>query len=302
MAEVASLLTCLKGREDFTSRYLYLADRFSYEHKILIFKEKNSANFIIPSDIDVSVIETDNEIGGMNDIFKVLNKYKQIILEYKYCHFVEDDNFIFAKSQDRFIAFLENTVDYSAVVGKAFLHSKPDFIFINNYDLPSIESATTKERLEEFKGGLTYYSLFRSDVFSNICDVVSCISDDNMSELSFNIVAVAKTRVKFLNELFLAREYPRPKIYNVPPSLEWLTNPKFSAELKNLIGVLSKELNLGLSDQDFFNLTLAQYFSKRFFTSKKISYRGLIRNFQNITIKNSYEVKNYLRLLKTLHT
>ena len=82
MATTASLIICLNGREDFISRYLYLADRFSYKHKILIFKEKNSANFKIPCDIDVSVIEIENKIEGMNDIFKVLNKHKQIILDY----------------------------------------------------------------------------------------------------------------------------------------------------------------------------------------------------------------------------
>ena len=108
--------------------------------------------------------------------------------------------------------------------------------------------------------------------------------------------------MKFLNELFLAREYPRPKIYNVPRSFEWLTNSNFSLEFKNLIEVSSKELNLGLTDQEFFNLTLAQYFSKRFFASKKMPYEVLKRNFRNITLKNTNEVKDYLRILKTLHT
>ena len=41
---------------------------------------------------------------------------------------------------------------------------------------------------------------------------------------------------------FLAREYPRPKVYNVPQSLDWLTNKQFSNELNNIVKVINEDL------------------------------------------------------------
>ncbi|MDG2228518.1 MAG: hypothetical protein P8L74_00175 [Gammaproteobacteria bacterium] len=301
MTKTVSLLTCLKGREDYITRYLYLSSVFDYKHKILILKEQGSTHFKIPEDLDVSVIETDTQIYGMSDIFKVLNRHESTILKFKYCHYVEDDNFIFTESLDRLVDFLESSCEFSAAVGNAFLHDNKTFSFLNSYRLPSIKAQTSEERLLEFNGGLTYYSLFKTEEFTKICNIVSHISDNNMSEISFNISAVVKIRVKYLNVLFLAREYPRPRIYNIPSSLAWITDQKFSYELRNLVEILVKELKLDMSYQDFFNIALADYFSSRFSPKEKL-LREIISNFYNKTIlKNSKEVKEYLELLKSFN-
>ena len=299
MSKVATILSCLKGREKYIERYLHLAKTFSYDHTIIILREKNTGKINYPRGLDISFIETNQEIHGMSDIFKALKKCEEEILKYSYCHFVEDDNFVFTSSIYYLVNSLENSNNFSAAVGEGFLYDKKNFDLLNVYTLPSVQSSNAILRLKEFKGGLTYYSIFKTKAFTKICNVVSKISDHNMSELAFNLITVLNYKIKYINKLFLAREYPRPEVYNIPKSFNWITDENFSYELNNLVEVLKIELNHNKDSQEIFDLALGDYFSSRFkYKSTSLFIRSINSMKKNI-LKNNKQVQQYLENIKS---
>jgi len=303
MSNLLTILPCLKGREFYTERYLGLARLFSYHHHILLIQEKGSRNILIPSELKTLSIRTEISINGMSDIFKAIADSEKKIIHYDYCHFVEDDNFVFADSLLYLSNILDKSPEYSGAVGNSFIYDKKNYKILNNYKLPSLNSNNPLDRLKDYisQGGLTYYSLFRSEEFIQICIKVRKVSDHNMSELAFNTLTPLRCKIKFCNVLFLAREYPRPKVYNVPQSLDWLTNKQFSNELNNIVKVINEELipivNFS-KNQEVFDLTLANYFRSRFAGSQPRFSINLINLIKKISFINNKDAKKMLRYIR----
>jgi glycosyltransferase domain-containing protein len=301
--KLITILPYLKGREAFTERYLGLAKFFSYHHHILIIKEKGSRNINIPSELKTISTITQIKIQGMSDVFKAIYSSKGQIINFEYCHFVEDDNFVFSSSLNYLLNNLQESPEYSGVVGNSFLYDKDDYNILNNYRMSAFTHKTPLQRLEYYGSDsrLTYYSIFRSKEFLSICSEVVKVSDHNMSELAFNLLVSLRCKIKFYNVLFLAREYPRPLVYNVPKRFDWLINEKFSNELKNLLCILKDEIRLSANlnkNQEIFDLTLSNYFSSTF-VNKKIKF---IDKAVNLIMKwsfiNNKEVRKMLKYLK----
>jgi hypothetical protein len=303
MKKVLTIIPCLIGREHYTLRYLRLASLYSYQHDILLIYEKGISDIPLPENLKLSHVSVKNNIKGISDIFKSLEDYKEIILEYRYCHFVEDDNFIFPTSLPLLSDIMNSSEDYSAIVGNAFIYDKSNYKVLNNYRLPSFFSEKPSYRLRYYSlnGGITYYSLFRSEIFIEICSQASQISDNNICELAFNLIASIKCKINYSNTLFLAREYPRPEIYNIPNSLDWLISDKFSKDLKKLIDLLNMNLNLEneiYTNQELFDLSLARYFRSRFGENNLTLSKKIYNRMNTYFYINNQEVKRMFSYLR----
>ena len=124
-----------------------------------------------------------------------------------------------------------------------------------------------------------------------------------MSEILFNYLTLIKGNLKSLNFFYLAREYPRPKIYNIPILKEWLKNKNLMNDINKVIDILTKNLEnkLSMGEIDkFLDLTLFRYLSMRLQLKKQHT-----SNFKNKIVKkinyfyyqNNSEIINFINLL-----
>ena len=98
--------------------------------------------------------------------------------------------------------------------------------------------------------------------------------------------------VKSLNELYLAREYPRPKIYNIPPLDQWLNNKYLLDEINKIIKILTIEnkQNQIINHEEFIKNTLFYYISIRLIGSKSIK-----ENFYSYLMIKKFFISNFLK-------
>ena len=122
------------------------------------------------------------------------------------------------------------------MIGKAFLHDKFGSI-LNHYNLPYLNYDDPFERLLKYNkvGGLAYYTVFRTEKFMFICNKVKKLKDDNLCEVLFNYIAALTMNIVKCQSVFLAREYPRPKVYNIPCAEDWITSKFITNSIKNFI-------------------------------------------------------------------
>ena len=126
--------------------------------------------------------------------------------------------------------------------------------FLNLYNLPnSLESKNLLKRTTNYTGRIFYYSLFKSKIFIKIIKNVIKIKDNNLSEIFFNFLALKYGKHKRLNSIFLAREYPRPKIYNIPNKFKWLKFKNLLKEINVVSKILKKSIKKKISSHFIFN-------------------------------------------------
>ena len=306
MIEFASIIFCLKGREKYTLRYLLLCNEFGFKNKVFILKEPRAKNFGFTKvkGINYEVFKLENKVNGMADIFFNLHyffsTYKDI--NFKYCHFVEDDNFIFPSFLDNCKRVFHQNKNIDGIIGNAFLHNNKGEI-LNHYNLPYFDDNDVSTRLKKYNliGGLAYYSIFKTEKFKFLCSEVKNIKDDNLSEVLFNYLAVFKTKIIKLNYLFLAREYPRPLVYNIPSAEDWITSNNTSPSIKKFLEILKKTIKKDNFDKidDIFDLTIKNYLALRFKTNEKKLKFNKLKNYLNL--KNysfNSSIKLYLEKIK----
>jgi hypothetical protein len=221
-----------------------------------------------------------------------------ILKKYKYLCFVEDDNFIFPKAIIKCEKFLDDNNTYNSSNGKAFLFiKKKNYKYLNIYNLPnSLVSKNLLIRANRYKGGIFYYSLFRKKMMIKILKHIIKIKDNNLSEILFNYLSIKYGKHKNLNNIYLAREYPRPKIYNIPPALEWIKNKKLFHEIILIKKILSKKMKKSYINQ-FLSFTLIKYLSERFRYKKKkklqITLKKNKSNYIRVISDHIYMLKKY---------
>mgnify|MGYP001235742357 CR=1 FL=1 len=290
----------LKNRKKYLIRYFKVLKEYKPTFDILVISEKDQT--LIP-DIyssfknNVLIFNINKKISGMNDIFKSINKANNIIKKYKYVNFIEDDNFIFPdaiKECEKFLNRANNK--FIACNGINFLF-KYDlrYNFLNIYHSPNFFKNTTIERALSYKnnGGLLYYSLFRTKIFLKICSKINYIHDDNLSEILFNYTSLFFGNIKKLNIIYLAREYPRPRIYNIPNANEWIQSNRLMYEINKVYEIINNQIKNDKYNYDtkyFFELTILHYLKLRF---QKHNNKNYFNNF--FIILKKYFFVNFIK-------
>ena len=256
---------------------------------------------------NIEIISSDEKITGMNSIFRTFYKKREILKKYKYTCFVEDDNFIFPYAIKQSYDLLEKNKNFVGCSGKSFLFGKKNSHnhYLNLYHTPKFCSQSILSRAEEYvyNGGLTYYSLIKTNIFIEICYQISFINDDYLSENLFNYLMLIKGNLKSLNCFYLAREYPRPEIYNVPNINEWLKNKNLMNDINKVINMLSKNLENKLSMEEidkFLDLTIFSDLSRRLKLKQKhkSNFKNIIaKKIKYLYYKNKSEILYFIELL-----
>ena len=260
----------LNGRTKYVERYLEMIKKNYHTYNffdILIINERGCK--LVKKKFKVINTKALKKINGMNDIFREILEKKIILNNYKYCCFVEDDNFIFPNSLFNSQKFLEKNNDYIACSGESFIFSKFDkqYFYLNSYSSPNtVNDENVDTRFKSYNKALCYYNLFRKEFFFKILKKICLISDDNISEVFFNFLTVKFGKIKKLDGIYLAREYPRPKIYNIPNKKEWIRNIDLIKDINTVIKKIDSNNVNNLSDNSIF-----KYLSLRFFQNKKIT-------------------------------
>lgn len=299
----------LKNRTGYIKRYFLLLGKYSTgkaNFDILVINEfGNYFDKNIAKELEIKVIVKDSKtkFTGMNSIFREIYKTKNIINQYNYVCFVEDDNFIFPKGISQSIFFLEKNKNYISCSGFNFLYEKKQkFLFISSYHTPKFFSKNLIQRAIQYKnnGGVVYYSVTKKKVFLKICKEISLIKDDNLSEVFFNYLLLISGKLKRINNMYLAREYPRPAIYNIPLLKDWLNYKYLSKDLNIIINSLIRNidsLRVKIDKNLFLKLTIFNYIFNRINPPYKKN-RGFKKNIKNLDKKK--QIKKYLNILNCL--
>lgn len=269
--DILKIIFLLNGRKVFVKRYLKLLSCYSKKNLIfdlLIITDNKEYNFkpdpVIKNKVIFKRSGLKKSIKGINDIFRSVLINSINLNKYKYLIFVEDDNFVFPNAIFNCKKFMEKNPTFISSNGKSFIFSNSkEKKFLNLYNLPnSLESKNLLKRTKNYTGGIFYYSLIKTKIFIKIIKNVIKIKDNNLSEIFFNFLSIKYGKHKTLNELFLAREYPRPKIYNIPNVLKWTKYEKLLGEINIMSNILVK--NIEKKNQLLFLVfTLYSYILKR---------------------------------------
>jgi glycosyltransferase domain-containing protein len=263
------IIFALNNRESYVKKYLKNIQEDSMNYDLLILLENNKSLKISKQE-NIYQLQIKGKVNGMNSIFCYIYKFKNFVKNYKYVCFVEDDNFIFNKGLKACESFLDQNPTYAGCNGKSFLFnkSKKKSYLLNSYISPRFDDTSVIKRLKKYNQlmGLVYYSLIRADIFLKICKKINKITDDNLSEIYFNYLLIIFGNLKSLNTLYLARMYPRPKIYNIPKLDIWLKKTSLNKEIYFISNDIRKELKKKLNQlnrENFLKESVFKYLSIR---------------------------------------
>ena len=105
-----------------------------------------------------------------------------------------------------------------------------------------------------------------------------------MSEVFFNYMTLKIGKIKQLNNLYLAREYPRPQIYNIPDKITWLKNTNLLLDINIVINNIIKGCE---NYNEILNNSIFRY----------LSLRILNRNNKFILNIFFYKIKKFFFLI-----
>ena len=258
----------LKKRESYVKRYLKLLREYSLNFDILLINDlETNINYDLENTLKTKIIHSQSKrnITGMNSIFKTIYDNKKNLENYKYICFVEDDNFIFPDSINECVKFLEKNKNFIGCNGNSFLFTKgKKYFFLNSYIAPCFKSENLISRAKDYKKnyGLTYYSVIETNTFVKICEEINLITDDCLSEIFFNFLSLIYGNLMKLDKIYLAREYPRPTVYNVPTLDMWIKNKNIIDDIQMIILRIKanlEKLNNQIDENLFLESTLFWY-------------------------------------------
>ncbi len=300
--DILKIIFVLKNRKKYVERYLNLLTYYNKNHlvfDILIITDHKENFFKLSPDLKYKVILKQSglkrPISGINDIFRSILINSKILEKYKYLIFVEDDNFVFPDAILKCKKFMKKNLDFISSNGKSFLFSKnKKFKFANLYNLPnSLQNKKLLIRVKKYNGGIFYYSLFKKIIFIRIIKNIIKIKDNNLSEIFFNFQAIKLGKHKKLNNIFLAREYPRPKIYNIPKIFKWIQNANLLKEIKIMSKILTENMTKK-NEIKFLSFTIYKYLFERLENIRRKKIKFFLNNLNK---NNVYYIKSFIKYL-----
>lgn len=219
-------------------------------------------------------------------------------IDTKYAVFSGDDDFFIPSTLVSAVSFLEKNDDYSIVHGNsAAFSSKNDasneIDKIWEYEQRSIESDNVVNRLIDqfsfFTG--TWYSVHKADDLKDNWNKLGVLQNiATFNELLFCALGIIKGKAKKLNNLYMVRQINNLKdnseLYNTGDSFDWISSPKWHANLSAFTDILSKDLS-AKTGMDSGN-------SRE--TVKQLAWtylnRSLITKYNNKYGSDSFSIKN----------
>lgn len=176
-------------------------------------------------------------------------------IDTKYAVFAGDDDFFIPSTLSSTVSFLEKNKDYSIVHGHSVAFSSNsdatnEIDDIWEYEQRSIEADIIVNRLLDqfsfFTG--TWYSVHKSEDLKDIWDKLGMLqSTATFNELLFCALGIIKGKAKKLNKLYMVRQINKRKdisdLYNTGDSFDWISNPRWHANLSAFTAILSKDLS-----------------------------------------------------------
>jgi glycosyltransferase domain-containing protein len=178
-------------------------------------------------------------------------------IDTKYAVFSGDDDFFIPSALSTAVSFLEGNNDYSIVHGRSVAFSSSDdsaneIDKIWEYEQRSIEGEDVVNRLMDqfsfFTG--TWYSVHKTDDLKdnwNKLGILQCIATFN--ELLLCALGITKGKAKKLDKLYMVRQINKLKddsdLYNTGDSFDWISTPRWHANLSAFTDILSRELSAG---------------------------------------------------------
>ena len=301
----------LKKRESYLKRYFLLLQQYTINFDILLINDLGTTvNFDAENTLETKIIysQSKRDITGMNSIFKAIYDNRENLKNYKYICFVEDDNFIFPNSINECVKFLENNKNFIGCNGNSFLFTKgKKFFLLNAYIAPCFNSKNLISRAKDYKKnwGLTYYSVIETNTFVKICEEISLISDDCLSEIFFNFLTLIHGNLMKLNKIYLAREYPRPSVYNIPTLDMWIKKKNIIDDIQMIILRIKlnlKKLNNQIDENLFLELTLFWYLRTiRFSQSSRLGIMEILnKKLKKIYYSNHNDIRFFIHKLNLI--
>jgi len=296
----------LKKREKYIYRYINILSHFVKSYDILII---NNSSIKIDKTINsktfkIIIKNEKKNLKGMADFFGCFFKYQKILNQYRYAFFCDDDNFIFPDSIKKCEDFLNKNKNYIGASGKGFLFSEINrkFQFLNVYNLSNFNSKNLNSRIDQYNKhpAINFYSLIRVKNFLAISKSMRFLKDDNLAELLLNILILLSGNIKSLKEVFLARRYPRPQIYNIPKKNIWFSNENLIKEINLMIKLIKKFIKtnyLNIKFQIVHEKLIISYIAERL---KQTSKKKLQLNFiEKIIIQNNKDYKKFKQIINS---
>jgi hypothetical protein len=272
--KVIIVVPLIKGREFYFERTCRALDRLGFDGTILALRgpgsespRKHTFNILVTAPLQ--------RLDGMATIFRAIYEQRRTVLRYSYASYCDDDNFFTPNFVRASIQFLEQNPDYVGCNGRRFLfdYKNGRYQFLAKYKSQSISGEKAFDRLCDYarQGGILFYALMRSSIFVRSMAGVDRVTDDNAAEILINYRLPLFGEFFLLKELHLARQYPRPSLFNVPTPLSWSLESNMYQSLNACIMMLGEEYAQSCEDkgaEEIFANSVGCYLHQRFALAK----------------------------------
>ena len=280
------IIPLIAGREDHFQRTINAMFTLGYEGSILAIRGKGikASRFQNPH---LMITSKTYNLNGMASIFQAIELESNLIKQYKYVTYCDDDNLINPIFIQQAASFLHLHQDYAGCNGRRLLCEQTDagLVFLAQYATQRLEAGQAKHRLQQYcqQGGILFYAFLQTEVLLESVAGIESIDDDNVAEILINYRLPKFGKFALLSELQLARPYPRPTIFNIPDILSWLRSENMQPSMMTCLDMLICDYDIDPSmkaQNNFFMSTIGCYLQRRF---RAAPLRTVSRFFKPIT-------------------
>ena len=323
-----TLILLVKGRDQFTKRWLNYMSSLNYKYKIVIGDGNKKSNIkkILKSkkyqNLNIKYVSYNNT--NYKDYYYMMYDIVKKHINTKYIRFCDNDDFVLPKQQENLIKFYEKNQKYISVgdfqirfelIGKNNLYGNKLYFWFEGINR-KIEKFSTKDISEIFLNYQGYlYNIFKK---KNITKILFEIYKLNFSDLEirdfyFKLRLITLGNLIYLNQSSYIRQHGTSQI-----SSDFLYSENFiKKDIKNdvkkmaykISNICNKKFNKNKklisnlivnSYKDYLNITIAHN-KRKFLYPKYFNFKNYIyKNFKNIffIIRKIQNFKYFLDLKK----
>ena len=263
-------MALIAGREVYALRTIRTMEKLGFAGSVLGLRGRGlKAPEKMPACVQLTSEEYD--LTGMCSIFQAIDQEADVIRQFDFAAYCDDDNLINPEFMEQAVTFLNREPAYAGCNGKRFLCQEVDdsFAYLAPYATQVLTAEKPDLRLQQYcqQGGILFYATFRSDALLAGVAGMDDVQDDNAAEILLNYRLPKFGKIALLNVMQLVRPYPRPAVFNIPSARNWLQAKGMHASLLRCIRMLMNDY--GVSDvsqhqNDFFQSTVGMYLQRRF--------------------------------------